>query len=211
YINITHFMLTYSRSNHSKEFQKANKIFWHDKFLAATILKLIPEIIKPNHLTVFRIIATPAVVVLMVYEQYYIGLIAFLFIAFTDALDGSMARTRNQITEWGKIYDPLADKILIGSMVFAIVLRYIDVWTAVAIVVIEIVFIITAWIRIKKQDGKIVQANIWGKIKMFLQVAGVVILLLAIINNWASLLPFASYALYLAIAFAIVSLLTHGI
>ncbi|MEK7557682.1 MAG: CDP-alcohol phosphatidyltransferase family protein [Patescibacteria group bacterium] len=204
-------MLTYSQSNHSREFQKADKIFWHDKFLAATILKLIPEIIKPNHLTVFRIIATPAVVVLMVYGQYYIGLIAFLFIAFTDALDGSMARTRNQITEWGKIYDPLADKILIGSMVFVIVLRYIDVWTAVVIVVIEIVFIITAWIRIKKKDGKLVQANIWGKIKMFLQVVGVVILLLAIVNDWASLLPFASYALYLAIAFAIVSLLTYGI
>ncbi|MCK4553539.1 hypothetical protein KAU19_01070, partial [Candidatus Parcubacteria bacterium] len=56
-----------------------------------------------------------------------------------------------------------------------------------------------------------IQANVWGKIKMNLQVAGVVILLLSIVFNWAALLPFASGVLYLAIAFAIVSLLTYGI
>jgi len=130
-------------------------------------------------------------------------------VAFTDALDGSMARTRNQITEWGKIYDPLADKILIASMVFIIVLRYIDFWTAIIIIGLEIIIIFTAWIRMKK--GIKIQANLWGKIKMWLQVIGVVVLLLSIIFNWAALLPFASGVLYLAIAFAIVSLLTYGI
>jgi CDP-diacylglycerol--glycerol-3-phosphate 3-phosphatidyltransferase len=190
-------------------FQKADKIFWHDRVLAASVLKLFPKRIKPNHITLFRFIATPAVMMLMLYERYYIGLIAFLLVAFTDAIDGSMARTRNQITEWGKIYDPLADKILIGSMVFVIVLRYIDFWTALMIVGIEFVIITVAWIR--KVKGYKVEANIWGKIKMILQVTGVSILLLSIIFDWAALIPYASGTLYVAIAFAVVSLLSYGI
>ena len=190
-------------------FEPAEEIYWHDKILAKTVLRLFPKFVLPNHITVFRFFATPVVAVLVLYEQYYIGLIAFLLVAFTDALDGAMARTRNQITEWGKIYDPLADKILIGSMVFIIVLRYIDFWTAIIIIGLEFIIILTAWVRMR--IGAKVQANLWGKIKMWLQVIGVVILLLSIIFNWAALLPFASGALYLAIAFAIVSLLTYGI
>ncbi len=190
-------------------FQNAEKLVWYDKPIAKTFLKLFPKHVLPNHITVFRFMATPVVVVLMLYERYYIGLFAFLMVAFTDALDGAMARTRNQITEWGKIYDPLADKILIGSMVFIIVLRYIDFWTAMIIIGLEFIIILTAWIRMKK--GIKIQANVWGKIKMNLQVAGVVILLLSIVFNWEALLPFASGVLYLAIAFAIVSLLTYGI
>lgn len=191
------------------KFQDAEKLLWYDRILAKTFLKLFPRSVLPNHITVFRFFATPIVVVLMLYEHYYIGLIAFLMVAFTDALDGSMARTRNQVTNWGKIYDPLADKILIGSMVFIIVLRYIDFWTAMIIIGLEFVIIIIAWRR--KRKGGEIQANLWGKIKMCLQVTGVVILLLAIVFNWQTLLPFASGALYLAIAFAIVSLLTYGI
>ena len=71
------------------------------------------------------------------------------------------------------------------------------------------VFILTAWIRMKK--GEKVQSNIWGKIKMILQVIGVTILLFAIVFDWAALFPLVSGTLYLAIAFAIVSLLTYGI
>ena len=190
-------------------FERAEEIYWHDKILAKTVLKIFPKFILPNHITTFRFLATPFVALLMFYEHYAVGLCAFLIVAFTDAIDGSMARTRNQITNWGKIYDPVADKILIGSMVFIIVLRYIDFWTAIIIIGLEMIIIFTAWIRMKK--GVKVQANLWGKIKMNLQVMGVVILLLSIVFNWAALLPFASGVLYLAIAFAIVSLLTYGI
>jgi len=191
------------------EFQKAEKVFLHDKILAATILKLIPRTIKPNHVTVFRLITTPIVAILMFYGRYEIGLWSFLIVSFTDMLDGAMARTRDEITEWGKIYDPLADKILIGAMIFVIVLRYIDLWTSMIIILLELIIIIVAWYRVHK--GIKVQANVWGKIKVGLQVAGVTILLLSIVFDWAALLPFASGTLYLAIAFAVVSLLTYGI
>ena len=211
YINIILcFMLNSNFRQPSHNFQESDKIFWHDRVLAKSILKFFPKWVYPNHITVFRFAATPIVVILMLYGRYYIGLFAFLAVAFTDALDGSLARVRNQITQWGKAYDPLADKILIGSMVFIIVLRYIDFWTALIIIGLEVVIVLAGWIR-QRREGRVIEANRWGKIKMMLQVLGVSILLISIIFNWASLIPLASGTLYLAIAFAVVSLLTYGI
>lgn len=211
YINIILcFMLNSNFRQPAHNFQESDKIFWHDRVLAKSILKFFPKWVYPNHITVFRFAATPIVVILMLYGRYYIGLFAFLAIAFTDALDGSLARTRNQITQWGKAYDPLADKILISSMVFIIVLRYIDFWTALIIIGLEIIIVLAGWLR-QRREGRVIEANRWGKIKMMLQVLGVSILLISIIFNWASLIPLASGTLYLAIAFAVVSLLTYGI
>ncbi len=190
-------------------YEQATRIYWHDRLLARSILRLLPDRIKPNHLTILRFLMTP-MVTFLVYETFYVaGFIAFILAAFTDMLDGSMARTRGQITEWGRVYDPLADKILIASMIFVIVLKTINFWTSVIIVALEIIIVIAAWTR--KMEGRVVQANWWGKIKMGLQVLGVSVLLLAVIFGWAPLLYFASGTLYLAIAFAVISLLTHGV
>lgn len=190
-------------------YEKSSKLFFHDKFMRATVLKLIPRKLVPNHFTFFRFLASPLVGLLILYQHYTVALVAFLLVAFTDTIDGSLARTRDQITNWGRIYDPLADKILIGLMVFLIVLRYIGLWTAALIIGIEAAIILVAWFR--KKEGARIQSNIWGKIKMTLQVTGVIILLLSVVLNWAEILPLASGALYLAIAFAIISLLTYGI
>lgn len=191
------------------QFEAAERIFPQDRWLAATVLKLIPKKVVPNYVTLFRFFATPVVAWLMFFGNYKVGLWAFIIVAFTDAIDGAMARTRNQITEWGKVYDPVADKILIGAMVFIILLRYIDAWTAYLIVFIEFIIILVAWYRLHK--GHKVQANVWGKIKMIMQVVGVALLVLAVAFDWAAILPFANATIYLAIAFAIVSLLTYGI
>ena len=141
--------------------------------------------------------------------RYDVALWFFLLVASTDALDGAMARTRGQITTWGKIYDPLADKLLIGSMVFAIVLHYIDFWAAMVIIALEALIIASAWWQ--KHNNRMVEANVWGKIKMILQVAGTAFLLIAVVFDLEALLPFGAGAFYLAIAFAVVSLLTYGI
>jgi len=192
-----------------KNYQVADKLYFYDRFLAATVLKLFPDSVKPNYVTMFRFLATPLVVLVMYREQYFIGLLVFLLVAFTDAIDGSLARTRNQITNWGKIYDPLADKLLIAAMIFTIVLRYIDFWSAMLIIGLEIMIVAAAWWR--KHNGYSVEANLWGKIKMVLQVTGVVLLMLTVAFDIESLLPFGKGAFYLAIAFALVSLLTYGI
>ncbi len=191
-----------------KNYQKAEKIFFHDKMWAATILKLFPPAVKPNHLTVFRFLATPVVVLLMYFEYYQIGLGAFLLVALTDTWDGSLARVKGEITEWGKVYDPLADKLLIGSMVFTIVLRFIGFWVAMLIIGLELIVIPLAWWY--RHRGENIKSNAWGKIKMILEVVAVVVLLLSIVFNLESLLPFSEGIFYAAVAFATVSLLAHG-
>jgi CDP-diacylglycerol---glycerol-3-phosphate 3-phosphatidyltransferase len=193
----------------NNSFQKAEIVYFHDRLLARTILKLFSHKIHPNHITMFRFAATPFVILLLFFGFYKTGFIAFLLTAFTDMLDGSMARTRDQVTEWGKIYDPLADKILIAGMVFVIVIKSINFWTSVMIIALEVIIVIAAWKR--KTEGRIIQANLWGKIKMLLQVLGVSVLILAAMFAWPVLLPYASGMLYLAILFAVISLLTHGV
>lgn len=181
-----------------------------DKLLAKVFLPLFPKQIKPNHISVARIFLTPLVIWLFWKESYLWGGALFLFASFTDALDGAMARTRNQVTNLGKMLDPLADKILICTVVYILVLKYLDVYTAWVIIVLEIIIIAAALIKYKRGDHHL-QANSWGKIKMILQVLGVIVLLLSITFNLEQLLPISKGTFYLAIVFGILSLFTYSI
>ena len=182
-----------------------------DKILAKVFLPLFPRWIKPNHLSAGRIFLTPFVLLLLWKENYLWGGILFLITSFTDALDGAMARTRNEITGFGKMFDPLADKLLICSVVYIMVLKYLGAYTALIIIVIEIFIIVAALIKRGYNSNCRLQANSWGKIKMVLQVFGVLILLFSLIFNIEQLLPVSKGTFYLAIVFGILSLFTYSI
>ncbi len=173
-------------------------------------LRLIPARVSPNHLTIVRFFLTPLVVILLWLEKYAAGMGLFLLAAFTDALDGSLASVRRQVTDWGKIYDPLADKLLVGSVVYVLVAKYIDVYAAWVIIILEAIIIISAWLRRRHNKQLIIQANGWGKTKMLLQVGGIAVLFLAIIFNLESLLHVSRGTFYLAIAFGIISLFSYS-
>lgn len=184
------------------------KPYPHDKILAATILRLIPHWVHPNHVTVLRFLLTPFVFALIGSANYRWGVPLFLFTAATDAIDGSLARIRGQVTKWGTIYDPLADKILIGGIVFLVVFEHINFWLGFSIIILETIFILAAFFRMKK--GLVRPANLWGKIKMSLEVFGVTTLLLALAGDIQFFMnvSFATFAL--AIVFALLSLASHG-
>lgn len=187
----------------------SDQILITDRLLAKTVLWFIPRRVTPNQVTMVRFFTTPVVLYLVLTGQYQIGLFAFLLVAFTDAIDGAMARTRDQITEWGKLYDPLADKLLIGSMVFGVVVRELDLLLGLSIVTVEAVIIGIAWYG--RSQGRVVQANRWGKIKMALEVLGVTLLLFGLAFGIPHVLPFSQASFVLAIIFALVSLVTYGI
>lgn len=184
------------------------RFFPHDRLLEYTILKLVPNFIKPNHLTVLRILLIPFVLYFFWVEQWSVALPLFLFAALTDAMDGSLARTRKQITLWGTLADPVADKLLIGSAVVIFVAREIHPLFAIVIVFLELLIVAGALFR--KQRGLYSSANGYGKIKMLLQVTGVALLLVAKLAGISLAVPFATATLGLAIVFAIVSLLTYS-
>ena len=180
-----------------------------DKILAKTLLKIIPQSIMPNHFTILRFFLIIPVVWMINIEQYLYGVIIFVVAAFTDAIDGALARTRNQITEWGKIYDPVADKFLIGSTAFLIISKYLNFYLAIIIIFIEILIIVNGgW---QKANGRPVQANIWGKIKMHLQVYGVSLLFIFLLINAPILIAVCWSIFILAIIFAVISLFTYSL
>lgn len=187
----------------------SHKVKLHDRFWDVTLFRFVPKSLTPNHITIFRLLATPWVVVLLLMGRYSWATVAFLFLALTDSWDGSLARVREQITEWGKVWDPVADKVLIGSVIYIFVMRFLGFYLGLFIMLIELSFIVLGWYRLKK--GYSVEANLMGKIKMLLQVIGVLILLISVNVGWSSLLPFSKGTFYLAIVFAVLSLLTHGV
>ncbi len=180
----------------------------HDRLLGAIFIRFIPSFVRPNHLTVLRLILTPIVLWLLWTQQWPWAFGLFLFTAFTDALDGTLARLRKQITLWGTMADPAADKFLIGSCVVVFVAREVNLMFALAIILIELMIVAGAMYR--RRQGRYASANNYGKIKMFLQVVGVSMLLLAKLAGFSLFVPFAVGTLSLAIAFAVVSLLTYS-
>jgi CDP-diacylglycerol--glycerol-3-phosphate 3-phosphatidyltransferase len=178
-----------------------------DDFLKYTLLRLIPQSVTPNAVTTVRFICVPIVIYLLLSENYAWGAVVFALAALTDALDGAMARTRHQITHWGKVADPLADKLLISSTAILLVTHFIDVEIAAFIVGIELLLIARAIYR--HMSGQNVGANAMGKIKMVIQSVALIILFLYAIVGIPFYLTLATWGLFLAIFFAVVSLFTE--
>jgi CDP-diacylglycerol--glycerol-3-phosphate 3-phosphatidyltransferase len=188
---------------------KAEEVHPHDYFLAKTVLRFFPEWITPNRITVFRIIATPVVFFLALYNYHVWSIIAFILVASTDALDGSLARTEDKITRFGMLFDPLADKFLVGSLILVLVFRYLNPWLGIAVLGIEIIFIVSALVaRVRFQTVRM--ANQWGKIKMILQVFSMGAIMFGLALDIPAFFAVASGILGLSIGFALLSLFRHG-
>ena len=145
----------------------------------------------PNRLTVMRIILTPVFLFLFMADfipfNNIFALIVFVVAALTDLADGKIARKRNIVTNFGKIADPIADKILSSAMLLGLMLLDMcSIW--VILIVLTREFAVSA-IRISAaSQGLVIPANIYGKIKTVLQmVFSILVLLLFSVQGF---LPF---------------------
>lgn len=179
-----------------------------DKVLAKTLLLIIPQWLTPNIISWLRFLSVPIVGYFLWNESYTIALTLFFISAFSDAVDGSLARTRNLVSDFGKMFDPLADKLLVSTVAIILIPRYLGWEIVLAIVAIEIILIGSAYVQ-KRYYGKIVQAENTGKIKMILQSLGIGSLLIYSIWNIALFLALAQYLFYGAIFFALISLVVY--
>lgn len=130
----------------------------------------------PNKLTIGRMIAVPFFVITFMLEYYLIAFIIFTAASFTDMLDGYIARKYNLITNFGKIMDPLADKILVYSAFSLMIGDLIPAWMLIVILSRE--FVVSGIRMVAASEGIIVAAGISGKIKTILQMIAVMLLLL---------------------------------
>lgn len=138
-----------------------------------------------NKLTLFRIILVPVILIIPFFnikgDLYGVPLtfiiidIIFIIASLTDKLDGHIARSRNQITTFGKFLDPIADKILvIVAMLILLEAGRLPAWIPAIVVIRE--FIVSGYRLVAvEKNGKVIAASIWGKIKTCTQMLGIIV------------------------------------
>src|SRR5438445_1860453 len=134
----------------------------------------------PNVLTVVRILLVPVLVVALLEKTGggdLLAAIVFAVASITDAIDGWLARSRGSVTTFGKLMDPIADKLLIVAALVALVsLGRLEAWVAMVIIARE--FAVTVLrVAVGAQQGRVISASALGKVKTALQVAMVITLI----------------------------------
>ncbi len=141
----------------------------------------------PNYLTLARIIVVPLLVVVLLtpfaedwfgVSSYALAIAIFLAASFTDILDGHLARRRKQVSKFGALLDPIADKLLVSAVLIVLVEKHLaPAWAVVIILGRE--FIVTGLRSIAATEGFVISAQSLGKIKMWAQCVAIVALLVA--------------------------------
>lgn len=130
----------------------------------------------PNILTLFRILAVPFIVALLYFPGPGTCLAAtllFIVAILTDLADGFLARKYNLVTNFGKFLDPLADKILIASVLVMLVeVNWVSAWIAIIVIVREI--LVTGLRAIAADKGHVIAADKFGKMKTIMQSVAIV-------------------------------------
>ena len=147
-----------------------------------------------NKLTIFRIILVPIMAIIPYLNlqgdfmglplTYFWMLVIFIVASITDKLDGYIARSRNQVTTFGKFLDPLADKILVlTAMVLLVELGKIPAWIPVIVLARE--FLVSGYRLIAvEKGGQVIAASIWGKLKTVTQMIAIILIMFDRNNFW---------------------------
>lgn len=145
-------------------------------------------------LTLTRIFLVPVFLTLLLenvpYGAYW-ATVVFILAAITDGLDGYAARVRKEVTKFGQMMDPIADKLLVSSAIIALVeLDQVSAWVAVLIIGRE--FAVSGLRMLVASDGIIIPASRWGKLKTVSQVVSIAALLIqvpgAMVLLWVAVL-----------------------
>lgn len=141
----------------------------------------------PNKITLFRIILIPFFIFFFLSDLYpyfkYIALAIFIIASITDFIDGNIARKRKLVTNFGKFIDPLADKLLVCSALIC----FIDKGLINCIIVLVIIsrdFIISGFRLVASDNGVVLAASMWGKVKTAVQMIMCILLIVHLDYEW---------------------------
>ena len=165
----------------------------------------------PNKLTIFRVILIPFFVLFLLLEPdnqtfRLIADLIFIVASLTDMLDGKIARKYHLVTNFGKVMDPLADKLLVcAAMVCLVATGQLAAW--IVIIIISREFIISGFRLIASDNGIVIAASMWGKFKTVFQMLMIIVLIANI--------PLAAFDMigtvltYVALVLTVVSLVDY--
>lgn len=161
----------------------------------------------PNKLTVARVVMTAFMVVFLLIGGAafrWISLALFCAAAVTDWLDGRIARSRNLVTSFGKFMDPLADKILNYSVMILLIPEGLIPAAAVVLILFR-EFVVSGLRLSAAEQGVVIAANVWGKIKTFFQDLALVAILLFRALGVGFLAPLSNALIWICAALTVVS------
>ena len=149
-----------------------------------------------NKLTIFRIILVPIMVIIpfINIQSEFAGIpltwilvdIIFIIASITDKLDGYIARSRKQITTFGKFLDPIADKILVlSAMIMLVEASKLPAWIPIIVLFREFVVSGYRLVAVEK-GGNVIAASIWGKLKTVTQMLAIILAIIDV-NSFAAL------------------------
>ncbi len=164
----------------------------------------------PNKITIFRVIMIPVFLVLLLVPGIpygnYIATAVFVIACASDAVDGHIARKYNLVTNFGKFMDPLADKLLVCSALICFVeLSYMPAWVVIVITARE--FIISGFRTLAADNGVVIAAGVWGKLKTIVQMVMCIVLLLQLPFGFMNVVE--QILIYLALALTVISLVEY--
>ncbi len=164
----------------------------------------------PNKITIFRVIMIPVFLVLLLVPGIpygnYIATAVFVIACASDAVDGHIARKYNLVTNFGKFMDPLAYKLLVCSALICFVeLSYMPAWVVIVITARE--FIISGFRTLAADNGVVIAAGVWGKLKTIVQMVMCIVLLLQLPFGFMNVVE--QILIYLALALTVISLVEY--
>ena len=134
----------------------------------------------PNKITIFRVILIPVFLILLMVPGIplgkWIAIFVFIIASLSDMVDGKIARKYHLVTDFGKFMDPLADKLLVCSALIALIdLDKIPSWAVIIIIARE--FTISGFRLVASDNGRVIAASMWGKVKTTVQMITIIYLL----------------------------------
>ncbi len=161
----------------------------------------------PNKLTLIRMIMTPFFLIALLLQfpfHYLVAIAIFSIASYTDYLDGSIARKQGIVTSFGKFLDPIADKMLttsafLGFMVLGI--GWGTVWITFIVLLREFIVASVRMVAVSS-GGKVIAANIWGKLKTVVQMIAIIFAMTA--EQWKALFDFPVINTVLDIAASVI-------
>lgn len=159
----------------------------------------------PNKLTIARMIISPIFLAVIMWSslphRFLWAMLIFIAASITDAVDGKLARKNNQVTNFGKLLDPIADKVLTTAALLAFMkLGLCNIWIVMIVLTRE--FAIASIRMIAASNGTVIPANIWGKLKTVSQmVFTILIMFLGEIYSYApNIVPGVTVPYYLTLS-----------
>jgi CDP-diacylglycerol--glycerol-3-phosphate 3-phosphatidyltransferase len=158
----------------------------------------------PNSLTMLRIILAPIFMILLLNNKYIGAFIVILIASITDFLDGQIARRFNMQTAFGRMLDPIADKVLIFCAIVALLIKFnFPLWVGVIILARDLIILLGGFLFWRRDKQELLVPNIFGKVSTLFQLTTIVVFIVASIKGYYAL--WIDILIYLTVTMTLLS------